>query len=103
MRNGAMRILVIALVFLVAPMADAGGLMLTRSSHSVSETLDRLESELRAKRLRIFAGISHSAGANAAGVSLRPSELLIFGNPKLGGQLFSSNQIAGIDPLMKAD
>lgn len=102
MRNATRLILISALLFSVTFTAKAGGLMLTRSHHSVSQTLDRLEAALRAKGLKIFARIDHGAGAGAAGVSLRPTQLLIFGNPKLGSQLFTSNQTAGIDLPMKA-
>ncbi|MFQ6021579.1 MAG: DUF302 domain-containing protein [Acidiferrobacterales bacterium] len=101
MRNATMLILMATLLFSVFA-ARAGGLMLTRSHHSVSQTLDRLEAALRVKGLKIFARIDHGAGAGAAGVSLRPTQLLIFGNPKLGSQLFTSNQTAGIDLPMKA-
>lgn len=101
MRRLTLAILIAGLV-LIAPAGYAAGLVLTRSSHSVGETLDRLETVLRNKGLKIFARIDHGAGAKGAGVDLRPTQLLLFGNPKLGSQLLTSNQLAGIDLPMKA-
>lgn len=102
MLNIALLILVAAPPFVQMPVADADGLILKRGSHGVPETLDRLAAALRAKGLKIFGRIDHGAGANAVGVPLRPTELLIFGNPKLGRRLFTSNQMAAIDLPMKA-
>lgn len=102
MRSSILSVLIAALVFFAAATHASGGLVLKRSSYGVSETLDRLESMLRAKGLKIFARIDHGAGAEGVGIALRPTQLLIFGNPKLGSQLFTSNQLAGIDLPMKA-
>ena len=93
---------IIAGLILISPVSHASGLVLIRSSHSVGDTVDRLQMVLRNKGLRIFARIDHAAGAKGVGVDLRPTELLLFGNPKLGSQLFTSNQLAGIDLPMKA-
>ncbi|MEE9595217.1 MAG: DUF302 domain-containing protein [Acidiferrobacterales bacterium] len=101
MRGLTLAVLIAGLV-VISPAGYASGLVLTRSSHSVGETLDRLETVLRNKGLRIFARIDHGAGAKDVGVDLRPTQLLLFGNPKLGSQLFTSNQLAGIDLPMKA-
>ena len=101
MRSLMLAVLIAGLIF-ISPTSYASGLVLTRSSHSVAETLDRLETVLRNKGLRIFARIDHAAGAKGVGVDLRPTQLLLFGNPKLGSQLFTSNQLAGIDLPMKA-
>jgi uncharacterized protein (DUF302 family) len=95
--------LAILLVLLVAPALQAGdGLITKKSHHSVSETLDRLETLLTDKGITIVTRWSHDAGAKKAGIALRPTELLIFGNPKLGTHFFTSNQTAGIDLPMKA-
>ncbi len=101
MRGLTPAVLIAGLV-LISPASYAGGLVLSRSSHSVGETLDRLETVLRNKGLRIFARIDHGAGAKGVGVDLRPTQLLLFGNPKLGSQLLISNQLVGIDLPMKA-
>lgn len=72
------------------------------SNYGVSETLDRLESLVREKGMTVFARIDHASGARGAGLELRPTELLIFGNPKVGTLFMQSNQRAGIDLPVKA-
>lgn len=92
---------VISLFFLTS--ASAGdGLVSKKSGVGVEETLDRLEAVLEKKGITIFSRVSHTAGAEDAGIELRPTELLIFGNPKLGSHFFTSQQTAGIDLPMKA-
>jgi len=78
------------------------GLISKKSPHSVTVTLDRLEQVLRGKGVTIVTRWSHDAGAAKVGISLRPTELLLFGNPKLGSHFFTSQQTAGIDLPMKA-
>lgn len=78
------------------------GLIVKKSDFSVKVTLDRLEKVLKKKGITIVTRWSHDAGAKKAGIPLRPTELLIFGNPKLGSHMFTSNQTAGIDLPMKA-
>jgi uncharacterized protein (DUF302 family) len=58
------------------------GLATTLSSFGPKETMDRLEAEIKAKGMTVFARIDHAAGAAEAGLPLRPTELLIFGAPK---------------------
>jgi uncharacterized protein (DUF302 family) len=64
--------------------------------------MDRLEAELKAKGVQIFARIDHAAGAAEAGLSLRPTELLVFGNARAGTPLMQSIQSIGIDLPLKA-
>jgi uncharacterized protein (DUF302 family) len=64
--------------------------------------MNRLEAEVRAKGMTVFARIDHAAGAAAVGLSLRPTELLIFGNAKGGTPLMQSMQTIGIDLPLKA-
>ncbi|MFV1993608.1 MAG: DUF302 domain-containing protein [Acidiferrobacterales bacterium] len=78
------------------------GLVIKKSAFSVKVTLDRLENVLKKKGITIVTRWSHDAGAKKAGIDLRPTELLLFGNPKLGSHMFTSNQTAGIDLPMKA-
>lgn len=78
------------------------GLVTLASPHSVKETIDRLEAEAKEKGLTIFARIDHAGGAHAAGLSLRPTELLIFGNAKGGTPLMQAAQTIGIDLPLKA-
>jgi uncharacterized protein (DUF302 family) len=78
------------------------GLITIRSSHSVSETIDRLERGVRAAGLHVFARVDHGAGAAQVGMELRDTLLLIFGNPRGGTPLMIANQTAGIDLPVKA-
>jgi len=63
---------------------SANGLTTLPSAHNAKETIDRLVSEVKAKGMTVFARIDHAAGAKEAGMALRPTELLIFGNAKGG-------------------
>ena len=81
---------------------SADGLIALKSQHSQQETLERLESGLKAKGMTIFASIDHAAGAAKAGLVLRPTEVIIFGNPKGGTPLMECAQTAGIDLPLKA-
>jgi len=92
-------------MYLFTPMTMAAGdngLISKKSAYSVSETLDRLENILTRKGITIVTRWRHDAGAKKVGIPLRPTELLIFGNPKLGSHFFTSQQTAGIDLPMKA-
>jgi uncharacterized protein (DUF302 family) len=80
----------------------ADGLTTLRSSNGPKETMDRLEADVKAKGLTVFARIDHTAGAAAVGLALRPTELLIFGNAKGGTPLMQSVQTIGIDLPLKA-
>lgn len=64
--------------------------------------MDRIESAVRAQGMQVFARIDHAAGAAAAGLELRPTELLIFGNARGGTPLMQSAQTTGIDLPLKA-
>lgn len=80
----------------------AEGLVTIASKHSVKETLDRLAAALAERHVAVFARIDHAAGAQSVGMELRPTELLIFGNPKAGTPLMQARQTAGIDLPLKA-
>jgi len=64
--------------------------------------MNRFEAEVRARGMTVFAHVDHAAGAAAAGMSLRPTELLIFGNAKVGTPLMEEIQTLGIDLPLKA-
>lgn len=83
-------------------MKDSEGIVSVESRFEVSETLDRLAETVTGLGLYVFARIDHAAGAREAGMTLRPTQLLIFGNPKGGTPLMQDTQIAGIDLPMKA-
>jgi len=78
------------------------GLTSIRSSFGPKETMDRLEAEIRAHGLNVFARIDHAAGATEVGLTLRPTELIIFGNARGGTPLMQLSQTAGIDLPLKA-
>jgi uncharacterized protein (DUF302 family) len=80
----------------------APGLKTIRSKYSAKETLDKLEADVKARGIEVFARIDHAAGATAAGLPLRPTTVLIFGNAKAGTPLMQANQAAGIDLPLKA-
>jgi len=78
-------------------------LIVKQSPHSVSETIDRLSAAAREKGLKIFSRVDHAAGAESAGLDLRPTELLVFGNPKVGTPLMQADQRMALDlPLRVA-
>jgi len=71
------------------------GLKTIPSHFGTKETIDRLEAEIKAKGLTVFARIDHAAGAAGVGMSLRPTELLIFGNARGGTPLMQADQRIG--------
>jgi uncharacterized protein (DUF302 family) len=71
------------------------------SNHPVKATMDRLEAALRDKGITLFARIDHAAGAASVDMPLRPTELIIFGNPKAGTPLMQARQSIGIDLPLK--
>lgn len=82
-------------------MAD-DGLVTIASAYSVEETARRLEAGLRTHDVKLFATIDHAAGAAEAGLPLRPTLLMIFGNPRVGTPLMQTDQRAGVDLPLKA-
>ena len=85
-----------------AQSSNENGLIIMKSAYSVSETIDRLEASLEKKGMTIFKRIDHTDGAKKVDLELRPTELLIFGNPKVGTPLMLCSQTAAIDLPQKA-
>jgi uncharacterized protein (DUF302 family) len=81
--------------------ADAD-LVTLPSAHGVTETVRRLKALLAQKGIEVFAHIDHAAGAEKAGLPLRPTQVLIFGNPKAGTPLMQSRQTIGLDLPLRA-
>ena len=73
------------------------GLITLQSNHSVKKTADRFESIAKDKGLTLFTRIDHQKNAMGAGLSLRPTEVIIFGNPKAGTPLMRCAQSVAID------
>ena len=72
------------------------------SPHSARVTIDRLETILKSKGLTVFTRVNHAAGAKNVGIDMADSELIIFGNPKLGTPLMLENPKMGLDLPLKA-
>lgn len=77
--------------------AIAGNLVMVESKRSVKETVDRLVQEIEKRGIKVAARIDHAAAAKAAGMDLPPTEVLLFGNPKLGTPLMQANPSIAID------
>lgn len=93
-------------VFVLLGLATAAvaesGLVNVKSTHSVKDTADRLEKILATKGMTVFVRIDHAAGAKKVGLDLPPTELVIFGNPKVGTPLMQSSRSVAIDLPQKA-
>jgi uncharacterized protein (DUF302 family) len=76
---------------------DDEDLMTLPCAHNTTETIERLKSLLSRKKIQVFADIDHAAGAEKAGLPLRPTRVLIFGNPQAGTPLMQSRQTIGLD------
>jgi uncharacterized protein (DUF302 family) len=88
--------------FLVSAAYAGSGLVSVKSSHDVKTTADRLESTLQQKGMTVFIRIDHAQAAQKIGRELRPAELIIFGNPKVGTPLMECRQSVAIDLPQKA-
>ncbi|MGO1501224.1 MAG: DUF302 domain-containing protein [Marinobacter sp.] len=80
----------------------ADGLIAVKSNHSVAATADKLEAVLSEKGMKVMNRINHTAGAETAGLELRPTEVVIFGNPKVGTPLMQCAQSVAVDLPQKA-
>ena len=95
-------LLAAALVSVAALASAADGLIAIKSPHSAAVTMNRLEDIVKQRGLNVFARVDHAAGAAKVGKTLRPTEVLIFGNPQGGTPLMECAQSAGIDLPLKA-
>lgn len=77
------------------------GIIVLPSNHSVEQTVEKLEGILQAKGVKVFALIDHSGEAEKAGMGMRPTKLLIFGNPKMGTPLMLASPSIAIDLPLK--
>src|SRR5262245_47650102 len=93
----------IAAVVAIPSLAWTGDdrMVVKKSSHSVAATLDRLSEVLKTRGIGIVARVDHAAAAEKVGQTLKPTQLLIFGNPKLGTPLMQSNRWIGVELPMK--
>lgn len=98
----AFRLLLLFFLFLSPSVYAAEGLVATKSSFDAKETMDRFERAAKQKGLIIFLRVDHAAGAAKASKSLRPTELIVFGNPQGGTPFMECAQTVGIDLPLKA-
>ena len=82
---------------LTAGQAYASDLVTKPSSHSVGVTVDRLVAAVKGAGAKVFARVDHAAGAKSVGMDLRPTQMLMFGNPKLGTPALQAAQTSGLD------
>ncbi|MEZ8968170.1 DUF302 domain-containing protein [Vibrio breoganii] len=100
MRKGLLGLFITLLMSFTAHANN--GLISIKSSHDVSTTADKLIAVLKEKNMTTFARIKHSEAAENVGIELRPTELILFGNPKVGSPLMACQQSVGIDLPQKA-
>lgn len=79
-----------------APPADSG-VIRVKSAYGMDETIARIKKDIQARNIRFFDEIDQTALASSANIKLRPSVLLMFGNPPLGIQFLTSSPYAGLD------
>ena len=93
---------ILSLVFAPTLALGSHGMITIQSNYSVQVTADQLETALKEKDMKVFTRIDHAAGAAGVGEILRPTVLIIFGNPTVGTALMKCGQTAGIDLPLKA-
>jgi uncharacterized protein (DUF302 family) len=76
---------------------EGAGVVTVRSAYKFDETIERLKADIAAKKIMLFDVIDQAKLASSAGIELRPSTLIIFGNPPLGIQFLTANPAAGLD------
>src|ERR1700722_2829319 len=77
------------------------GIVCQKSKHPVDETVEKLKATLQAKGVKLFALVDHSGEAEKVGLTMPPTKLLIFGNPKAGTPLMLASPSAAIDLPLK--
>ncbi len=76
-------------------------MVIRASSNSVTDTINKLVTAVEGKGAKVVARVDHAAGAKSVGTDMRPSEVLMFGNPKLGTPVMTGNVRAGLDLPLK--
>ncbi len=97
----------LALMVGLSPMSAQGqdlaaGLVRVESTYSVAETVSRFESVLEERGLTLFTTVDHAMGAESVDLELRPTQLILFGNPRVGTPLMQCRQSVAIDLPQKA-
>ena len=94
--------MVAMVLVLAAPSWGVEGLVSVKSPYPVSKTLERLQATIQQQGMTVFARIDHAQGAAAVGKVLRPTEVMLFGNPQGGTPFMECAQTVGIDLPLKA-
>ncbi|MGR5062404.1 DUF302 domain-containing protein [Photobacterium sp. DNB22_13_2] len=84
------------------PALASNGIVSIKSPYTAPETTAKIKRVLNEKGMTLFAHIKHSNSAKEVGIELRPTELLIFGNPKVGSKIMACQQSSAIDLPQKA-
>jgi uncharacterized protein (DUF302 family) len=92
----------LAVLFCAGAANADNGLVSVKSNHDVATTADNLETVLKSKGMNVFGRVNHAEGAKKAELELRPTEVVIFGNPKVGTPLMNCAQSVAIDLPQKA-
>ena len=95
--HAAVAVALVVSSVIMASANDRDGVVRVRSSYTLDETISRIKKDIADKGLRFFSEIDQSKLAADAGIKLRPSTLLVFGNPPLGTQFITANPNAGLD------
>jgi uncharacterized protein (DUF302 family) len=89
--------LAVAVLFASTHAYALESLITVESHYSAKETADRFETIIKDKGFTVFSRIDHQKNAAAVNLALRPTEVIIFGNPNIGTQLMQCNQLVAID------
>ena len=92
-----MRLLLAICLCFYGSIVSAAELITKESPHSVSETIDRLAAAVEKAGAKVFARVDHAKGAMSVEMELRPTEMLMFGNPNLGTPAIQAAQTIGLD------
>ena len=95
--HAAVAVALVVSSIIMARANDHDGIVRVKSAYALDETIDRIKKDIADKGIRFFSEIDQSKLAADAGIKLRPSTLLVFGNPPLGTQFITSNPNAGLD------
>jgi uncharacterized protein (DUF302 family) len=76
---------------------NEAGIVTVKSAYPMSETIERLKRDIAGKGIKFFSEVNQSGLAADAGIKIRPSTLLVFGNPPLGTLFIAANPLAGLD------
>ena len=107
MKMNSLHRVISAIGFILAASVPVGsfaadGMISVKSAHDVATTIEKLKTVVESKGMKVFGQVDHQAGAASVDISLRPTRVLIFGNPKVGSPLMNCSQTIAIDLPQKA-